>query len=339
MIYNSNTVGLHLDIFSSPTTMNSTFKCSCLTAKRLESLKTTLAQAITLIETTDVEPQNNEMLDSARAVFDPSGELAERPAKTRPRSRSPVAAVSVSDGVHVTTDKDAGESVRLFMPKEEEESEEEIDELADEQPSIPEPKEARSIDKRSEWFFNIATDLMDLQSQRPAMSDTVRDMWERTILYWTVFESVKGFCNEHTKLPTKKRPADIGVWIKGRRKGGGPTLATPAKFGVQWRAWWYELNPPWRRSDNGTLLKSGNGPWGDLASHGPCGVGLALLTLGWWCPTKEHEMTNDWLPAVRDVCWVLWEMMNNEDTVRDSHSKKRCRRSRTRTRSSKRARA
>ncbi|KAJ7220388.1 hypothetical protein C8J57DRAFT_1095045 [Mycena rebaudengoi] len=106
------------------------------------------------------------------------------------------------------------------------------------------------------------------------------------------------------------RPKQIMVWVRGARKGGPePPVLDVYTFGVQWWAWWVEINPDWHEWKGARLGTEGSGGWEKLAISGPNGLLNILICLQWWRDAMPAGGDiGGWQEAVDDVHWALSSM-------------------------------
>jgi len=128
-------------------------------------------------------------------------------------------------------------------------------------------------------------------------------------------------------LPTKKRPGEIGVWLKnGRRLQGNqmPQLKNIKDFGNRWLAWWKAIQPGWRGDELSQLVPS-DPSWSQLLCGGANGFLVVILALAWWMQGNTSSGGSD-LPhlktAVVDVSWTLAQLKIALD-AREDQGKKR----------------
>ncbi|KAJ7735419.1 hypothetical protein DFH07DRAFT_753867 [Mycena maculata] len=138
--------------------------------------------------------------------------------------------------------------------------------------------------------------------------------WNTAVRRWTELERAYGFETSSRALPTEGRPAAVAKWTKWGRKPDKPPTVELESIKADWKKWWVVLAPEWRqKNDVGELVQGGQGPWGDLVHPGANGILMVLLVLVWWCE-KEESASESWLAAVRDVGWVLDELLAEAET-------------------------
>ncbi|KAJ7776480.1 hypothetical protein DFH07DRAFT_731905 [Mycena maculata] len=149
--------------------------------------------------------------------------------------------------------------------------------------------------------------------------------WNTAVRRWTELERAYGFetsvstdpCLDGTKLtfvhsralPTEGRRAAVAKWTEWGRKPDKPPTVELESIKADWKKWWVALAPEWhQKNDVGELVQGGQGLWGDLVHPGANGILMVLLVLVWW-REKEESASESWLAAVRDVGWVLDELL------------------------------
>ncbi|KIL56397.1 hypothetical protein M378DRAFT_38406, partial [Amanita muscaria Koide BX008] len=112
------------------------------------------------------------------------------------------------------------------------------------------------------------------------------------------------------KLPTKFRPEAVGWWIRHHQTITNTlTIEDAVEFGAMWKTWWVSMQPLWR--DGEALLKDTptETDWGTLLRGGPLGMGLVMMTLGWWIKAIGDDdnmfVQTKLAEAMADVEWVL----------------------------------
>lgn len=111
-------------------------------------------------------------------------------------------------------------------------------------------------------------------------------------------------------------PKALVNWIRKQKRclTRSPKIPDVDVFGASWRVWWTGLQPEWRRKSrrggNTWPLKRTPFPaheeWLELRYRGQDGLGLVLLSLGWWATcVQSSKDRKGWNSAVDDVLWVL----------------------------------
>ncbi|KAJ7449741.1 hypothetical protein B0H11DRAFT_1928524 [Mycena galericulata] len=137
--------------------------------------------------------------------------------------------------------------------------------------------------------------------------------WAVLLQLWWKLEESSSFQTSTKTHPAKRRPKQVGVWVKNARVGT-PDLS-PQGFGREWWGWWESINPEWRLRE-GKLVREGEGDWGQLRCPGANGFLNVIICLKWWRDAME-EGSEEWELAVADVTWVLEGMLG---CVRDTNT-------------------
>ncbi|KAL0563118.1 hypothetical protein V5O48_018957, partial [Marasmius crinis-equi] len=153
--------------------------------------------------------------------------------------------------------------------------------------------------------------------------------WGVLVRKWLELEAAEGYQGE--KLSIACRPAWVTEWIQhGRSATWLPTKHNVFKVLDQWWAWWEELQPDWRGSDDDGRPDSPeayiqHGSWDSLRICGTNGLTSVLAALAYAAvqlarlPTpktgrdkKEHRQAFlDWTAAVNDVEYALDGMLTS----------------------------
>ncbi|KAI0692694.1 hypothetical protein C8T65DRAFT_586407 [Cerioporus squamosus] len=134
----------------------------------------------------------------------------------------------------------------------------------------------------------------------------------RAVFRWTVLEDRYSWEKSTKGYRAQLRPTAIANWMRLDRRVHAkiPKLPPVEEYAASWWAWWLSLQPEWRAMDSaGRPLRSGEGPWDDLVQPGQNGMLLVLLSLVWWHGLVSESSRGDWDAAVRDVAWVLDQMV------------------------------
>ena len=109
------------------------------------------------------------------------------------------------------------------------------------------------------------------------------------------------------------RPIEIANWIQCARKGTIKTLAKDA-FKERWVSWWSRCNPAWReRGEDGHPVIGGTGDWSTMFIPGKNGFVNIIASLYALAETVDVET---WARSVRDVRWVLGEVLTAQRNAR-----------------------
>ncbi|TFK81530.1 hypothetical protein K466DRAFT_604430 [Polyporus arcularius HHB13444] len=118
------------------------------------------------------------------------------------------------------------------------------------------------------------------------------DDFARAVFRWTALEDRFGWEKSAKGYRAQLRPAAIADWMRLDRRVHAKVPKLPPS-GARWTA----------------QVGSGEGPWDDLVQPGQNGMLLVLLSLVWWYGIVEESSRGDWDAAVRDVAWVLDQMV------------------------------
>ncbi|KAJ7884190.1 hypothetical protein B0H14DRAFT_2202283, partial [Mycena olivaceomarginata] len=132
--------------------------------------------------------------------------------------------------------------------------------------------------------------------------DAFGPRWAELVSQWYLREQQTGFMCPTKGHPAKLRPKEIGVWVQ-RARTGSPDIKDVARFADEWRKWWQDINPAWRKVTL-PMQKKDSGPWTLLDVPGQNGFLNVLIGLKWWREKLEVE-SEEWREAADDVCWVL----------------------------------
>lgn len=88
-------------------------------------------------------------------------------------------------------------------------------------------------------------------------------------------------------------------------------------YGGLLKAWWENLQPGWRESENGWPMKrerKDDDSWGTLRCGGANGVFLVVIGLVWWSNALKGKPTKELATLLEDVEWAITEMARPADT-------------------------
>jgi hypothetical protein len=152
--------------------------------------------------------------------------------------------------------------------------------------------------------------------------------WARCVQKFFNFESAWGYAEGMWKMPMGTRPQQVTGWLnRGRKWTLPPALggllgrrqvtgqADELWVGLFWK-WWRSLQPQERVVlDNGELSRPEGADWSTMAKiYGDNGLLQVMAALVWWgeVVTKRGEDdVEEWLVAVRDVTWVLEQLLES----------------------------
>jgi hypothetical protein len=125
------------------------------------------------------------------------------------------------------------------------------------------------------------------------------------------------------------RPEVVASWLKyGRKLDSPPVLTDLPAFIKSWWLWWTNLQPDWRKTADGTLLRDVDGDWLSLRKGGNNGFFMIVLTLSWWLRAIDGvvEAEGEISKAFSDVNWVLDHLLSLKrarDEIMDDESVKK----------------
>ncbi|KAK7013927.1 hypothetical protein R3P38DRAFT_3206497 [Favolaschia claudopus] len=157
---------------------------------------------------------------------------------------------------------------------------------------------AKRASTGQEWFDKAVKQLAEGNVYGP--------VWEEVVGLWRSREEAKGFISPTKGFSAKHRPQQIGAWIQ-RARTGKPVIKNVEAFAEQWGLWWYDINPPSRKTKNPLELTKTSGPLAALDVPGVNGFLSILISLLWWRKMLEVE-SREWRIAVQDVKWVLQQL-------------------------------
>ncbi|KAJ7687207.1 hypothetical protein B0H14DRAFT_899964 [Mycena olivaceomarginata] len=158
--------------------------------------------------------------------------------------------------------------------------------------------------------------------------------WGGCVQKFYNFEAAWGYDEGSWKMATKDRPRQVTGWLsRGRKWTMPPALggllgrreatgqAEELWVGLFW-AWWRTLQPDERAElGNRELSRPEKADWSRMAQmHGNNGLLQVMAALLWWgdvAQKRGEEEREEWLVAVRDVTWVLEQLLESGDIDRD----------------------
>jgi hypothetical protein len=162
--------------------------------------------------------------------------------------------------------------------------------------------------------------------------------WKTTIITWTELERAMGFRSpvrrfiivlftalltssdlghlQSSGLPSTHRPDQIAVWNQNRHPiapNRQPPIINLETFVDVFHQWWNTINPSWRAHEDGHLRLGvcGSGLWTSLHKPGQNGFLSVLQVLKWWRELLDDTGTREWELALKDVAWVLQEVVKS----------------------------
>ena len=103
----------------------------------------------------------------------------------------------------------------------------------------------------------------------------------------------------------KDRPADLDAYIKNGRRTPMKVNAT-ATYEASFASWYANLQPQWRKSDDGKFVAEGSGDWAIMLRPGANGFVNILAGVAGIAQVAKEEVL---LYYVRDVRWTIREVL------------------------------
>ncbi|KAJ7302606.1 hypothetical protein DFH08DRAFT_977732 [Mycena albidolilacea] len=158
--------------------------------------------------------------------------------------------------------------------------------------------------------------------------------WAGCVQRFFDFEGAWGFVEGSRSMPKPGRPPQVSGWLSrgqkwtmppalgglpGRRQAVGMTAEL--WVGVWW-GWWRGLQPVEREVlQNGELSRPGTADWSTMVKmYGNNGLMQVIATLVWWgevAQKRGEEDIEEWCVAVRDVTWVLDQLLRSGEIRKD----------------------
>ncbi|KAJ3766349.1 hypothetical protein FB446DRAFT_653954 [Lentinula raphanica] len=145
-------------------------------------------------------------------------------------------------------------------------------------------------------------------------------LWRKILSDLVTFERYHSFKNPNgngSTFPSTGRPQAFAWWFQNRKTV--TRLPPDEKFGdlhgfaTQWWKWYSIINPEWRERDaTGRIVVdgSGEGEWEEFDRSGQNGMLSLVVSLHWWYRRLDSP-SSDWLAALRDISWVLSELVRS----------------------------
>nr|GAT44652.1 predicted protein [Mycena chlorophos] len=205
----------------------------------------------------------------------------------------------------------------------------------DVQQDVPKGK-GKAVDKAQrgkEKRLAASKDVLDKEENPAKWADDARlqlvapelgEQWGEVLKKWYEREEDRGFVvkprpgvtTDHctfkasVKKPQKAapRPECIGEWARWYRSAAFKhNIREAAVFGAALAAWWYDVNPSWRRREGGVLAKE-PGDYSVLDVPGPNGFLAVLIGLRWWAAETKGKPSAEWERMVGDIEWCLQQL-------------------------------
>lgn len=130
---------------------------------------------------------------------------------------------------------------------------------------------------------------------------------------WCCFEHLIGpQDSKKIRLTTKGWPQQIPDWMQCCSDlDTPPPLGRVPMFGPLWKTWWKKMQPDWCFGDGDSgKIELRQEEWPALMKGSSNSILLLLLSLSWWLDATKTEVDkNDCLLAVKDMHWVLEQMV------------------------------
>jgi hypothetical protein len=153
--------------------------------------------------------------------------------------------------------------------------------------------------------------------------------WAACVQRFYNFEGAWGFVNGKVRMGAKYRPHQVGGWIGRGRKWMLPP-ALPSELGEReaantwiggWWKWWQSLQPKERGAEieSEELMRPASADWSQMARmYSKNGLLQVMATLSWWgaAAKRREEDSEAWSVAVKDVTWVLEQILNSGEIRR-----------------------
>ncbi|KAJ7363727.1 hypothetical protein DFH08DRAFT_682438 [Mycena albidolilacea] len=149
--------------------------------------------------------------------------------------------------------------------------------------------------------------------------------WAMCVVKYFDFESAWGFVMKGGQLGRPLRPQQVAGWLsRGRRWMLPPTLGsdlgtrtTDELWVGLWWTWWASLQPKERAMlENKEPFQPEDADWSKMVGqYSDNGLLQVMATLLWWgevVQKREAAEQDQWLAAVKDVMWVLDQLLESE---------------------------
>ncbi|GJE98464.1 hypothetical protein PsYK624_146960 [Phanerochaete sordida] len=104
-----------------------------------------------------------------------------------------------------------------------------------------------------------------------------------------------------TRYPTDTRPYAVTYWIRcGRQRDVQPHRSPD--YAAELYAWWVDVNPAWRTTANGRLVRRGTGDWSEMVLPGVNGL---LNVIAGVVALHGLVESSEWVDFLEDVAWVI----------------------------------
>ncbi|KAJ7888647.1 hypothetical protein B0H14DRAFT_3714875 [Mycena olivaceomarginata] len=158
--------------------------------------------------------------------------------------------------------------------------------------------------------------------------------WAGCVQRFFDFEGAWGFVEGSRSMPKPGRPPQVSGWLSRGRKwtmppalggllGRRQAVGMTAELWVGvWWGWWRGLQPVEREVlENGELSHPETADWSTMAKmYGNNGLMQVMAALVWWgevAQKRGEEDIEEWRAAVRDVTWVLDQLLRSGEIRKD----------------------
>ncbi|KAJ3965285.1 hypothetical protein EV361DRAFT_810960 [Lentinula raphanica] len=149
-------------------------------------------------------------------------------------------------------------------------------------------------------------------------------LWHKALSDLVTLERYHSFKNPNgngSTFPSTGRPKAFAWWFQNRktvtRLPPDDKFGDTAKFSLEWWKWYSIFNPVWRERDaSGRIVVNGEGEgeWDEFDRPGQNGMLSLVVSLHWWYHCLDSP-SSDWLSALRDISWVLSELVKEKRLV------------------------
>ncbi|KAI0772182.1 hypothetical protein BC629DRAFT_1529839 [Irpex lacteus] len=181
---------------------------------------------------------------------------------------------------------------------------------------------ANAIDKTDwpDWVVHHFGRFLDEE-----LPEEHKKVWLDIVVAWVEIEQAQSFKQAIGNMAITQRPVEIKDWVKNGRRHRAQVKAGRVKaFLKGWPLWWAEVNPDWRRMQDGRLTQDNPGSWSSLNHPGTNGLVNVVCALLMY---HDISASADWLVSANDVSWTftqvlaaLLEPTDGEDATRNSEA-------------------
>ncbi|KAJ3817221.1 hypothetical protein F5880DRAFT_1493276 [Lentinula raphanica] len=149
-------------------------------------------------------------------------------------------------------------------------------------------------------------------------------LWRQALRDLVILERYHLFQNPNgngSTFPSTGHPQVFAWWFQNRktvtRLPPDDKFGDTAKFSSEWWVRYSMFNPQWRERDaSGRIVVNGEGEgdWDEFNRPGQNGMLSLVVSLHWWYHRLDSP-SSDWLSALRDIAWVLSELVKENRLV------------------------